>query len=87
MALRILGVQLVLNIPAPDEPAQRALLQDDAARLARIFLDRLPADRLELFGVTIARAPPASAGMIATSSPSLRGVRSPWRDSIASLLT
>jgi len=48
MALRILGVELVLDVPAPDQPAQLTLLEDDAARLARVFLDRLPADRLEL---------------------------------------
>ncbi len=94
MALGILGVQRVLDVPAPEDPAQVALLEDDAARLARIFLKRLAADRLELLGrddhdaATVSgRPPPASAGMIVTSSPSLRGVRSPWSDSIASLFT
>jgi len=50
MALWILGVKLVLDVPAPDEPAQLALLENDPARLARVLLDGLPADRLELLG-------------------------------------
>src|SRR5262249_56465651 len=48
MAVGILGVKLVWDVAAPDQPAQLGLLEDDAARLARVFLDRLPADRLEL---------------------------------------
>src|SRR4029434_7187462 len=94
MALRILGVQLVLDVPAPDDATEPSLLENDAARLARIFLDRLPPDRLELLrrddhGAPAARRrpPPASAGMIVTSSPSLSAVRWPWSDSIASPVT
>ena len=93
MTQRILGMQLVLDVPAPDELARPALDQDDAARLVGILLDRLPADRVELLGRDDHDAPggrarpPASAGMIVTSSPSRSGVRSPWRDSIASLFT
>jgi len=83
MPLRILGVQLVLDVPAPDDAPEPPLLEDDAARLARVFLDRLPPDRVELRR----RPPPASAGMIVTSSPSLSAVRCPWSDSIASPFT
>src|SRR3989442_14370082 len=50
MTQRILGMQLVLDVPAPDELARPALDQDDAARLVGILLDRLPADRVELLG-------------------------------------
>ena len=50
MALRIPGVQLVLDVPTTHETTQLALLEDHPARFARILLDGLAADGLELLG-------------------------------------
>src|SRR5467141_94189 len=48
MALGILGVQLVLDIAAAHETPELALLEDHPARFARVLLDGLAADGLEL---------------------------------------
>ena len=76
-------VHLVLHVAARQVAALGAAHEDHAAALVRVLGDRLPLDRGRLFGGD-QHAPPASAGMIATSSPSLSGVPRP---SIASLLT
>ena len=76
-------MHLVLHVAARHVPALGAAHQDHAAALVRILGDGLLLDRGELFPRD-QHAPPASAGMIATSSPSLSGVPSP---SIASLFT
>src|SRR5438093_6866061 len=86
VAHRVLGVEIVLRVAAPHEAPLGAPYDDHTARLVRVLLDRLAADRRELLRRDDHR-PPARAGMIATSSPSLSGVASPSSESIASLFT
>ena len=87
MADGILGVELVLGVLAAHQTPLGAARDDHAARLVRVLLDRLAADRLQLVRAQDHQPPPARAGMIATSSPSFNGVASPCRASIASLFT
>src|SRR5216117_2372797 len=76
----------VLRFTAPHDAPLGSPRDDHAARLVGVLLARLAADRRELLRCEDHR-PPARAGMIATSSPSLSGVASPSSDSIASLFT
>src|SRR5207248_1874783 len=80
---RITRVHLVLHVATRDVPALGVTDQDDAATFVRVLRDRLPLEGGELVGGD-QHAPPARAGMIATSSPSFRGVLNP---SMASLFT
>src|SRR5918996_232248 len=82
----IAAVQLVLSVATAEQPSLGAPAQHHPAGLEGILFDRLGADRVEL-GRGQDHAPPASAGMMATSSPSPRGVPSPPSSSIGSLFT
>src|SRR5207244_6561955 len=81
VAPRVAGVEIVLRVTAPHDAPLGAPRDDHAARLVGVLLARLAADRPELLRCEDHR-PPARAGMIATSSPSLSGVASPSSDSI-----
>jgi hypothetical protein len=103
MAYRVAGVELVLRVPARKEEALAGIAragEDDATALGGILGDGLRGHRVELAprqdhrsggsaGAVrhAGRAPPASAGMIETSSPSLSAVARPPSDSMASLFT
>src|SRR5687767_5631799 len=82
ISLGVATVQVVLHVAAADEPALPAAGDDDTARLARILADGVITDLTQLVGGHD-HQPPASAGMIATSSPSFTGVCRPARSSIA----
>src|SRR5262249_29664194 len=84
VADRVASVQLVLDVAAADQPPVVTAGEDDPARLVRLFPARLGAAGISLRQAQDPPAPPASAGMMATSSPSSSRVSLP---SIASLLT
>src|SRR2546426_10767366 len=79
-------VHLVLRVTKAHQSSFDAVGQHHPATLAGIVGLRVLADGGDFFSCEH-HPPPARAGMIATSSPSLSGVESPSSDSIASLLT
>src|SRR5207244_8724510 len=79
-------VHLILRVTKAHQSPFHAVCQHHPATLARIVGLRVLADGGDFFGGEN-HPPPAMAGMIATSSPSLSGVESPSSDSIASLFT
>src|SRR5437899_2366610 len=84
---RILFVLGVLDVSARDQPPLLATEHDDSTALVRVFGGGLARDDVQFVWGQDHRSPPASAGMIVTSSPSLSGVFRPWSASIPSLLT
>src|SRR2546430_6864858 len=79
-------VHLILRVTKAHQSPFHAVCQHLPATLARIVGLRVLADGGVFFGGEN-HPPPARAGMIATSSPSLSGVESPSSDSNASLFT
>ena len=87
MTLGISSVERVLIVPTWQQPSLAGPLQDDTTALPRVLLDGLALDRSQLGAREDHAPPPASAGMMVTSSPSRSGVFKPWSASIPSLLT